>query len=64
MKPIRSLLVACVLSAFGASMFGCHTSTDVGTDDHGGTAYKKETTTVRDSNGDTHTKTEVKTSTP
>ena len=64
MKPIRNLLVAAVLSAFGVTMFGCHASTDVGTDDHGGTAYKKETTTVRDSNGDVRTKTEVKTSTP
>ena len=66
MKALKTLLVLCVLSGFGAAIAGCEAQAKVGdTDSHGGTVYKKETTTVRDPvTGNTETKTEVKTSTP
>jgi len=56
---MKSLLILAVLGALGAGILGCEASAKVG-DDHGGTAYKKETTTVREPDGDVRTTTEVK----
>ena len=58
MKFMKSLLVLCLLGAFGATIAGCEASGKVESPDSD-TSYKKETTTVRTPSGDTKTTTEV-----
>lgn len=53
MKYVKPLFVFCLLGAFGAAIAGCEARAKVGDpDSNTGTSYKKETTTVREPDGD------------
>jgi hypothetical protein len=68
---MKRLITATALLAFTAAIVGCEASAKVGdpndtstrstTYSNGGT-YEKKTTTVREPDGDVHTKTEVRSS--
>ena len=58
---MKRLICAVVLCLFSATMVGCEASAKVGDDDTHGTSYSKKTTTVRESDGDVKTRTEVHT---
>lgn len=62
---MKRLLSLAILGIFTAAIAGCHASADVDPDradhiDRTSSGYSKKTTTVREPDGDTSTKTEVK----
>ena len=67
---LKRILGVCVLAMFSFALVGCEASGKVGdpngtnTTTTNGGSYEKKTTTVTTPSGDTHTRTDVRTSNP